>query len=234
MFRRGLVIFCCAVSSIFSISPLSIYEIDPMNRGRSFVNIFSTLNTNYPSEVLIQTMATIPYLNSPYVVNGVIPYIKSIAPAPNYTLLLVTYFPLSATQQQYLVVPVEQITEMVYSPVAISPSGFMSTFLQNVSPLYIINPALRAADLAHVTTTLLTQSPYSTPLSQVWIQTNLSGPYYIPFINGIIPNVQSISAEGSLLRINYLNPSSVTLGSVVISVEQVQQIVYYFTNPNIR
>jgi hypothetical protein len=137
----------------------------------------------------------------------------------------------------------------------IPPSGFSSTFYGIAIPSYNIDPFLRAADIVFIVTTMITPGavPYLTqnPNSEVWIQTTLNGqttvngqtlsnfnpPIQIqtgtpPKVNiqgdGFIPDIQSISIlSGSLLLILYKPHGQTSIGSLIVSAEQVQQIYYY-------
>ena len=227
-------------TALHAYSPLSLYPIDPTTRGQNLLSYFNVLKadnyTTNPREVVIQTNATPAYIYSFGVFNGVIPFIKDMKAAPNHTAFIVHYLPTGTAQTQYLVVFVEQIVEMAYylnfNNVPNIQSGFSSNFTANVLPLYSLAPVPRAADIASVVTTLISSAPYLvTNVSKVSIQTTLTGPFYPYFSNGLIPDIQSISvisANDSLLKVTYRTTQLPNIiGSVLVSAEQVQQIVYY-------
>ena len=115
-------------SSLFALSPATsaaaisgiataVFPIDPMQRGKDIANMVTTfLASPYLtslSEVAIQTAR-----------NGLITDVQGINPAPNYTLLIVKYFS-AGDISQYVVVPVEQILEVIYSTTPFLTSSIM-------------------------------------------------------------------------------------------------------------
>jgi len=247
------LLFAFAIVFSFACSanhPLYLYSIDASTRGKDlFTSIsaaFSLATTS--GEVVIQTVATPPYIRAPGLMNGVIPYVQqtNLFAAPNSTLFIIPYNPKGdrgITQNtQYLVVTVEQIVTVAYRNTISPPfplTGFSSTYAASVYPLYTISPSQRAADLQWAANLFIT-SPTSfngNSGSQVWIQTTLMGPFYVPFNNsfpGLIPNVTAISVlANEFLLITYKPNSSSFAWSVEVPAEQVQQIVFYPTNvPN--
>ncbi len=227
------IVFPFWISAVSANGLTTIFPINSVQRGLSISQIITTFTSspyNVPqSEVAIQTLSTIPFPYAPYVANGLIPYVQSASLAPNDTLLIIRYKPPAATTQ-YLVVPIELISEVIYSPITIPSSpGFTSTFPNGVVPFFSIDPVQRAADIQSITTTLLTSAPYKTSTSKVGILTTLSGPFFLPLQNGLISNVQSIalaSANDSLLIVKYLSTQFIS-GTIIVTAEQVQQIVYF-------
>ncbi|MBM3184207.1 MAG: hypothetical protein FJZ64_02765 [Chlamydiae bacterium] len=230
--------------------PVDLYSIDVSTRGQEFIaalkSAFSLAGSR--GEVVIQTMANPPYTYAPGLPSsGIIPYVQnSITAAPNNTLFLVPYNPNGQSgitrNTQYLVIGADQIVTIAYrdtiSPPFSLSTPFTSTYPSNVYPLYYINPVHRAADIQSIASTLI-NFPQNfnglSGISQVWILTTLTGPYYVPFYRGqsqYIPRVQSISVlSNSLLQITYQPFSSSFAWSVIVSAEQVQQIIFYPTNP---
>jgi hypothetical protein len=239
--------------------PTFFYNIDATARGKEIHTAYlkavaggtalyaagGPINTQ---EIVIQTTSlsiqnlfglTIPN----YISNGVISNVLFMRPANNYTLFIVAYLSPNRSPPfaQYLVVGVEQITGIFYTSYnssktpPIPATGFSASFSGSVLPFYNIHPSSRAADIASVVTTMISQAPYTTqnPTSEVWIQTILNGPFYPNIQNGFIPNVQSISVVGnSILQILYKPLTTNNIGSVFVSAEQVQQIYYYPDRPN--
>ena len=197
--------------------------------------MISTLNSapynGSTSEVALQLVSNAVFLYAPYVVNGLIPYVSSVSPAPNDTLLLVTYYPsIPKVGPLYLVVPIEQVTAVIYSPVPLYPgSSFSSTYMNGLTPWLYISPTERASDIISMVNTLLAP-PYNGGASNVALYTTLSGPFYPPVSGGVIQNVQSVtqvSVGDTLLLVSYLSPTTNALGTIVVAVEQVLEIVYY-------
>ena len=249
-FLLSLFFFTATISSTVSANqPSSLFLIDLTVRGQNIVTAFKIANKSLgttcsnqsgigtTTETVLQTLSTPIY--SPFVVNGMIPYVTGITPAPNYTLLIVAYLPPAAKAvTQYIVVATDQILDVFYTAQNIGPPAisqntpYTSTFGSSILPIYNISTVSRAADIVSIVNTLLTDSTYFQPnRSQVWIQTTLNGHFYPTFVNGYIPNVtciQQIATNSTILQITYQNqffPG--TLGSVFVSAEQVQQIVYY-------
>ncbi|HSX38712.1 MAG TPA: hypothetical protein VLE95_07780 [Chlamydiales bacterium] len=228
---------------------MNLYTIDAAIRGADFVSVLNTAFglATVSGEVVIQTMATPPFLHPPGLVNGVIPYVQqsTFTAAPHSTMFIVPYNPNGAIgitpNTQYIVIGIEQIVTLAYRN-TISPPfslrGFTSVFASNVLPLYTINPVLRAADIQSIANTLIT-SPTAfngtNNISQTWILTTLGGPFYVPFspiAPGLIPNVTAISVlSPGWLLITYKPISFPFSWSVIVSAEQVQQIIFYPTNP---
>lgn len=206
----------------------TVYPINPAQRGTDLIAMFQALSvkpySTPNSEIGIQTTN-----------NGFIPFIQNIDQSAFNTLLIVTYRPTrqsTVSQNLYIVIPVEQIVEMVYSYNAtITATNFVTSVSSGILPYYSVNMSERAADIQSVVNTLLTRKPYNTNgAQQVTLSTNLIGTnYYAPFSNGVIPDVQSISFPRSsnqtlmlvTYQINNLNYY------IIVSPEQVSAINYY-------
>jgi hypothetical protein len=236
MMNRIALLILFAASAAFGASQETIFPIDAMHRGLQIVTMVTTLNAppyNAPTvpqyEVAIQLASRLAFPSAPLVVNGLIPYVVSATPAPNDTLLIVKYQP-RGTTPHYLVVPVEQVLAVVYSPIAItSTTGFSTNYLTGITPLLSINPVQRAADIQNVVGTLMTSPIYKTAKSTVAVYTTLSGPFYPAIQNGLITQVQSVrlvSANDTLMLITYLSNQNVT-GTIIVAAEQVIEVVYY-------
>jgi hypothetical protein len=241
--------FFCSAMLLEANAPYDLYTIDMSKRGQEFVKALNTAFSiaTTSGEVVIQTMANPAYIRSPGVTNGVIPYVQqsTFTVAPNSTLFIVPYNPKGnigiTPNTQYIVIGIEQVVTLAYRNTVSPPfalSGFNSVYANNVYPLYSIDPIQRAADIQSIVNTLIT-SPGSyngsSGISQVWIWTTLSGPFYVPFSRfqtGLIPRVTAISVlSNSLLQITYQPFSSSFAWSVIVGAEQVQQIIFYPTNP---
>lgn len=233
--------FLLALSTLLADPPLTLYKIDPMIRGPEIEAIVTMFNlppyrTRF-SEVGIQ-MGNSFFVSpsfAPYVQQGFIPYVQSAASSLNGTLLTVTYLPNGAsTRNQYLIVPVEQMALVVYSPKPISELGFGSSFPQGVLPRYDIDAVMRAADLKLVFDDFNTLPIYQNgKQNTVGIFTTLSGVFNPPIQGGFIPNVQTITASGAYLTIEYLPFSengrtyNKQRATIIVTAEQVIQMVYF-------
>jgi hypothetical protein len=221
------------------------YPIEVSQRGTEIVNTFNSLNSlspisgvNYP-EIILQT--SLPNSNTygpyRYITNGRIPFVQSLTSTTHKTLLIVTYLPPKApTRAQYIVVPVEQMTELVYVPKKYneptSNTSFTSTF-SNIYPYFSVNSRERAADIVSAVNQLKTSGSFQRiSQTQIWIQTNISGPFNPEIPNGLLKNVTSISVDNSLVRINFL-PPNLYEQTVLVAPEQVVQVlfIYNYSNP---
>lgn len=239
--RFKIFLFFAVASSLFADNPLTLFKIDPTTRGPEITSIVAMFNAppyfTKLSEVAIQTGSgfIVSPAFAPLVVGGMIPYVQSAASSPNGTLLTVTYLPNgSSTKNQYLIVPIEKMAAVMFSPKPIRPpSPITSTYPGGELPRYDVDPALRAADLETVfhdfKVTLLKEQAQST----IGIFTTLSGPFNPPIFGGFIPNVQRVTASGAYLTIVYFPFSSNgrtyhrTDATIIVTAEQVIQMVYY-------
>ncbi len=234
MIKKILIFFIH--STVFAASQTTYFHIDAATRGAEITSMIATLNSapynGAQSEVGLQLISNAAFPYAPYVYGGLIPYVASVNPAPNDTLLLVTYYPSlpKGIGPLYLVVPIEQVTSVVYSPVPIAPgSTFSSNYMNGITPLLTVDPILRAADIENMIATLLAP-PFNGGSSSVALYTTLSGPFYPPISGGIIQNVQSVTQivpNDTLLLVSYLSPTTNMQGTIIVAVEQVLEIVYY-------
>lgn len=217
---------------LFGISPYTaVYPINPALRGSDLVQMFQTLDQISPysttnSEVgLVLSDGTF------------IPFVQNIAQSSFNTYLIITYRTTktgNTAQNIYLALPVEQISEMIYSnttiPVASNGSSLFSASVpSNVLPYYSINISERASDIQSIVYQLINTFPYNTLGNQiVSLQTTLSGPYYAPFTNGLIPDVKSVSLSRSSNRTLMIVTYQVANINkyIVVSPEQVTSINY--------
>lgn len=259
---RGLGYFGIAVSkfigiciffavTLFADPPVTRYLIDPSTRGDELVKMITTLNTSpflsTYSEVALQAgdsfLATPNF--APSVTGGFIPYVQSVVAAKNKTLLVVTYKGGSPIRDQYLVMPVEQVSAIMYSPKEIvlpsfqtsqlngGPTNIISTYPPYVYPLYSIAPALRAADIKEIFDLLSTTLPYfKRGVSSVGMFTTINGPFDPPIHGGFIPNIKSITISSSVFLLVTYKPltqsgKTYTDTTIVVPAEQVRQLTYY-------
>ncbi len=194
----------------------------------------------WPSRPCIQT--TLPYSNAyttyKYIVNGLIPYVQSITQTTNNTLLIITYQCLQTPSvSQYIVLPTEQVTALLYFPyqntLPTSNAPFTASVISGTTPYFSVDPKQRATDIVDATTKLLNAPFKTSSQTQVWIQTTLTGPFNPPVPNGLLKNVLAISVNNSLIQIQFLPPNLSTPTTVFVSPEQVQQITYLlnYNNP---
>jgi len=223
------------VAALASDGSSAVFPINPTHRGADIESMVSTLSASPyvtpTSEVSIQTAFSGTLSYAPSVLNGMIPFVQSVATGPNKTLFIISYKGArNSSQTQYIVVPVEQILSVVYSTRTIATTGFTVTPPTGMIPYFPINLPLRAEDIQNVVATLVTSAPYATPISSVAIQTTLDGPFYPTITDGLIPDVQNISLAASpnetLLLVNFIGPYN-QLASVVVAVDQVEQVIYY-------
>jgi hypothetical protein len=223
------------VAALASNGSSAVFPINPTHRGADIISMVSTLSAapyrTPTSEVSIQTAFSGTLSYAPSVLNGMIPFVQSIATGPNQTLFIIAYQGTrNSPQTQYIVVPVEQLLSVVYSTRTIATTGFSVTPPTGMIPYFPINLALRAEDIQNVVATLVGTAPYATPVSSVAIQTTLDGPFYPTITGGFIPDVQSISLASSpnetLLLVNFIGPYNQS-ASVVVAVDQVEQVIYY-------
>jgi hypothetical protein len=215
--------------SLESNGSLAIFPIHPVNRAADILHMFTTLQkspfkTNQ-SQVSLQTTR-----------NGLIINVQGMTLATNKTLILVSYLPpTSLTVMQFIVLPIEQIVEVIYSLKALTTSAsFSAPSADGVLPLFSVDLAHRAADIKEIFDILNTDPTYQKRTSSVSLQTTLRGSYLLgstglPSItNGLIPNIQNISLteapNGTMLLVRYL--SGVLFGTVIVTPDQVYEVVY--------
>ncbi|MBI5273204.1 MAG: hypothetical protein HY861_04395 [Chlamydiia bacterium] len=213
-----------------------LYPIDPMQRGIEIINTFNALahasGVQVP-EVALQTTLTnsIPYTTYKPIINGIIPYIQSITQTPSNTLLIITYLgPQAPAQPQYIVLPIEQTVALLYFPTSFnqpsSSAAFTSASVNGLFPYFSMDLKQRAVDIVSATTQLMAPPFKTSSVTQVWIQTTLTGPFNPSIPNGLLKNVQSISVSNSLLQIQFLQPNQQTSQTIFVAPEQVLQIIY--------
>jgi hypothetical protein len=244
---RWISLLCVSIVSLWgqtamltlpSDGVLTTFPLDPSSRGAALIAMFNTL-TKAPyvtsqSEIALQTLR-----------NGLIVDVQSITPATHSTMFLVSYYPFwSPTVLQYIVLPVEQIVEMVFSLRPFTqgmmfnssyPPGVVGTL-----PIFSVDLVERAEDLINMFTILNTQSPYKQSSSQVALQTTLNGSYtyaqtgMAPISGGVIPKIQSITLVGNapggtMMLVSY--EQSVYTGNIIVTPEQVYGMVYTMFAP---
>ncbi len=237
-----------STAALAGVTPYTaVYPIDPSQRGADIISMVNTLSS-FPyfvfgaSDVVIQTTLSQNFTSSSNGTQGLIPFVQTFNPsfaAPHNTLLIVTYSTSPTTNlltNQYAVVPVEQISEVIYSNTTIpNTSVFTSTISSGVLPYYQVNMMQRAADIQSVVYTLNNNPIFNNRgIQKVSMQTTLRGPFYTPsggstvIVNGTISLVQDVtltgSRNGTLMIVRYLVNNLNTY--IVVSPEQVTGITY--------
>ncbi len=243
---------------------LTIFPINPGSRGADIVSMFNLLNNANSiyklssSQIALQTTR-----------NGLITNVQFIIPMANSTILVVGYLmpdnrtppgvaggipqPIpagltaTASRYGYIALPVEQIVEMVYSPIMMQSSFiFTSTVLGGTLPLFSVDLAQRAADIIQAVN-LLNTPPIANPGTSnasppVSMLTTVNGPYYGVtnpssqlIVNGKIPRIVSItpvSPNGTLLLVQFKplvtnnNLLQGEIATIVIAPDQVNEIQF--------
>jgi hypothetical protein len=219
------------------------YPIDVSQRGTEIINTFNSLShasgVNYP-EIILQTALPDSNTYGPYkyLTNGRVPFVQSLTATTHNTVLIVTYFPPSApTRAQYIVLPVEQARGLIQIPSRYnepsSSTAFTSMF-NGLYPYFSVDPKQRAADIVSAVNQLKTSGSFQRiSQTQIWIQTNITGPFNPEIPNGLVKNVTSISVDNSLVRIDFL-PPNLYARTILVAPEQVVQVlfIYDYSNPN--
>lgn len=227
------------------------FPIESSLRGTDFLNTFSSFSratgTTTP-EMALQTTITYlplpPNSNKPYgtyqgIQNGIISYAQAITSTTYNTLLIVSYlYPNSATKQ-YVVVPAEQILDLLYffdnNHLPSSNGAFTASPIPGTIPYYSVDPRQRAADIGSVITQLL-KTPFKETQSQIWMEVTLTGPFtpQLPTINygsntvSVLQNVTAVSLTNNILTITFQpnDPRLTYPPTVIVTPEQVQRIIY--------
>lgn len=244
--KLGCLFLLLAICPLSADAPLTLFKIDPTVRGVDIDTIVATFNAapyvTTLSEVAIQTGSgfILSPAFAPYVFNGLIPYVESATAAPNGTLLTVAYNPNgSLTKTQFLIVPIEKMAAVMFSPKAIPPgSTIVSPYPQGELVRYDVDPVSRAADLKTVFDAFDLAFLSVQKQSSIGIFTTLQGPFNPPIFGGFIPNVQTVTVSGAYLIIDYL-PYSLsgrtfhkTNATIIVTAEQVIQMVYFANRIN--
>jgi hypothetical protein len=213
----------------------ALYPIDSSDRGTQIYNTFTALSPAtgiQVPEVALQTTlpATTAYQTYRYITNGIVPYVQAITQTPFNTLLIVSYFPTQTPATlQYIVLPPEQVTAVLYFPtisnLPLSNAAFTATVVPGTLPFFTVDPLLRTTDIASAVTQLMS-APFVGPVSQVWVQTTLTGPFNPSVPNGLLKNITAVSITSGLIQFTFLPPNQPIPLTVIISPEQVQQITY--------
>lgn len=243
--------FLCALLAFFSllaqattpaatatIGNLSvIYSIDASTRGTEIINLFSSLyGQSIPSGRVYEIALQTKY-------NGLITWVTSITGTTNNTLLLVRWgtTPTNSSSTPPLVIPVDQIVELIYTvnSQTISNWGLTNPYgASNVTstlPLYSLTPAQRAADILSVYNYYVANLKNTSYAKYMQVYTTLagvSGPnYQAPkTFNGLLPYVQSLSvtptSSGSFLQVSYMNNNLPPTWTITVPAEWVSTIVF--------
>lgn len=254
-----MLLFVCSCYSqnvtLSSNGSLTLFPIQPGARGADIINMFNTLNSaplKLPqSQIAIQTTR-----------NGLITNVQFITPMANLTILVVGYWLPndspppngvggrlnSPNRFGYVALPVEQIVEVIYSPIIMSSSfTFTSYALGGTLPIFSVDMAQRSADIIQAVT-LLNHPPIANQSTfvaypPVSLQTTVNGPFYGEtspsnqvIVNGIISRIVSITpaTPGSTLllvkfkplKANNIHLASGEIATVVIAPDQVSGIMF--------
>lgn len=245
---RLLYLICGSLYAVASGAAASLaapysafFPIDITVRGLELYNTFNSplfpIVTGSPTlpSIWFQTSLSnrTPYQTYSHITSGgMIPYVQTFAPAPNYTAFVLSYFPVaSGNIIQYLVVFTEQIQALIYYPQRFqfpNQNGSFAAVPVNTTPYFSIDPVKRAEDIVYATNQLKALIT-SYPNSEVWIQTSLSGPFRPPgvYSNGLLENVTYLEYSSSLIHIQF-NPRNYSSDTLQIAVppELVQMIVF--------
>jgi len=252
MFAFLLAVVTSTSAVVLNSPPQSVLvPIDAATRGTQIANTFAS--SSYPHatgpyypEFILQT--TLPpglgsqYGSYTYIVNGRLPFVQSIATTTYNTLLVVTYRSLGTTNTQVVVVPAEQIVDLIYVPFIYTepPNNlpFVTTPVPPQVPFYSVDPVQRGADVVSAINQLLNNTTFTTALSQIWVQTTLTGPYSPPMNSlgqpGMVQNVLSASlVTPGMIQITYLPLNQAVNQTLLLTPEQVQLILYipYYNTP---
>jgi hypothetical protein len=243
-----------AAAALLGTGQSALFPIDVSDRGLEIVETFNTYlpnakGVNTPEVAIQTTLSPSPYLTYKYIINGRIPYVQSLTQTPFNTLLIVSYLSEQLpTSLQYVVLPVENVQMLLtfptYYQLPSSNAPFTSMFSPTTVPFFAIDPKKRGSDIVSAFKKLMA-APFATATSQVWIQTTLNGPFRPPLaMNGsnqvLLKNVKRIdfssnaSGATSLLYVTFLPPDQSTDLKIVLTPEQVQQVIYvlYPQSPN--
>lgn len=262
-------IFAASSSAVIALASQSnlpaVYEIDASTRGNELVTILNSLLPNVAPSVNVPALGlqtTLPTsLSNSYgtykgIQNGTIYYIQAITQTTYNTLLIVSYLPKQSSGTiEYVVLPIEQIVDLLYFPTTFSiqgrvpganppPGPYISTTPSNTLIYYSIDPYKRAVDIISAYNSLVklfSNSPNSKSKSQVWIQTTVNGPYNpaLPVFSlpnsGLLQQVSSVTLSGNgLLAITFQTINQTITQTIYIPPEQVQQVIFIrnFNSPS--
>lgn len=244
-------VFSIASGAVVALSAASgnvFFPIDSSLRGTDILNTFSSFShatgTTTPEMALQTTITTLPIppgSNVPYatyqgIKNGIISYVQSITSTTYNTLLLVTYQNLGSAVNQYVVVPSEQILDLLYFPVnhlPINSNAFVAPPIAGTIPYYSVDPRQRAADIGSVITKLLS-SPFKQNQSQIWMEVTLTGPFNpsVPVVTdgsntvSLLKNVTGVSLLNNIITVTFQPIDQPNPPTVIVTPEQVLRIIY--------
>jgi hypothetical protein len=198
-----------------------VYQIEASQRGFDIAKMVTQLSgSGIFTGVALQTTSQLLY------------NVISLTPATNYTMFIVNYATTSGAVN-HIVVPVEQILEVVYRPY---PQKFSSNqqyavgSVSGVLPYISVDPVERAADIQSIFNYLNTtgRSSFSPSVYKIYIQTSLDLSNYYGLTSGVIVDARSVTissgSNGTLMLISYQYNTNTY--SVVIAPEQVVSITY--------
>ena len=240
----GLPLFSITPGAVVAASGQAVFfPIDSGQRGTEIINTFTSLvrvSGLGPPEVALQTNLSnaITYRSYLTVTNGYIPYVQVLFPTPNNTLFIVSYIPALSLLKQYIVLPAEQVSALLYFPMQMNvpspgppqlPQIFQAAAIPGTFPYFSVDPVERALDIVSAVTQLRALRTLI-QTSQVWIQTTLTGPF-LPNVNntntnGLLQNVIAISVSNSLIAIQFQPNNQGLIFTVYVAPEQVSQVIF--------
>lgn len=248
----ALTLFAQSSDVLVTVTPYTaLFPIEPMRRSADLIRVFSVLNSSPYNANSNLEIALI--LNISGITGGTVQFVKGITATATQptgqsavlnTIAIITYSQtagaFNASTAQYAAYPIEQISEMIYSPNLTITQKQLTSFsigtTTGILPYYPINMVERAQDIQNVVFTLNYVKPYSKGSLQpnVSLTTSLSGTYNTlgatstyTLVNGVIPLVKSVTAYGTMLIVAYfISSSNNTLQYIVMSPEQVISINY--------
>lgn len=221
----------------------ALFALDPAARGASLIAIFQRLQYMPYSSKSTYEIALRTYINQK---SGFIPFVNNMVavtpppPSPtasSYNTLLIIWYRNNPggdiSQNKYQVLPIEHISQMIYSTNTITnkvENTFHITNPQQLVPYFDVDPAQRAFDIRAAVYTLNYLPPYakSGPWPNVSLTTTLRGIYNgVNLDHGIIPFVREVSVTGNMMIVTYqLSQSNNLLQYIVLAPEQVISINY--------
>lgn len=234
---------------------LAIFPIQPASRTADIIGMFNTLRS--PPYLLSNSQIALQTTK-----NGLITNVQFITPMDFSTVLVVGYWlpndlpppgvvggrVASVKRYGYVALPIEQIVEMIYSPIVMSSSfTFSSQPMNGTLPIFSVDMAQRAADIIQAVA-LLSNTPIANNslYSPVSLSTTLSGPFYGAttsstqlITNGLIPrvfNVSYTSPNSTLLLVQFkpyrtnTNLANGEVASVVVAPDQINGIIFTQNN----
>ncbi|HLB52626.1 MAG TPA: hypothetical protein VJK48_02820 [Chlamydiales bacterium] len=250
MFQRC---FLLSLVSLFAQSPDSLlipiapaappvlFEINPAERGADILSVFQRLQSAPYADKNTFEISLVTVTNGH---KNFIPFVNNIVPVTpppknaniaNYNTLVIVWHRLvpggDVSKNKYLIFPVEQIVQLVYSQQTIDGSSVQQPVpSQGTIPYYTVDPVQRAYDIQSAVFSMNNLQPYKNtgPTPNVSITTTLRGTYNGQALeNGVIPFVRAVQPYGSMMIVTYQFTQSNNIPQyIVVNSEQVISINY--------